>query len=142
MHSKSESSASAERLTRLEDDLRLSQVDAQSSLARRMVFICVNVYFDVNACMYVCMYGGMHMAIMFVRMINQELEKTLQELQRAVREKELANGQLNDALRSALDAKQKAEMDREVKHIAIRDNNHFQMEYFNDILTISTRYHE
>ena len=63
----------------------------------------------------------MHMAIMFVRMINQELEKTLQELQRAVREKELANGQLNDALRSALDAKQKAEMDREVKNIEIRD---------------------
>jgi hypothetical protein len=71
--------------------------------------------------MYVCMYGGMHMAIMFVWMINQELEKTLQELQRAVREKELANGQLNDALRSALDAKQKAEMDREVKYIEIRD---------------------
>ena len=47
--------------------------------------------------------------------INQELEKTLQELQRSVREKELANGQLNDALRSALDAKQKAEMDREVR---------------------------
>ena len=61
------------------------------------------------------------MAIMFVRMINQELEKTLQELQRAVREKELANGQLNDALRSALDAKQKAEMDREVKNKEIRD---------------------
>ena len=62
------------------------------------------------------MYGGMQM---FARMINQELEKTLQELQRAVREKELANGQLNDALRSALDAKQKAEMDREVKYIEI-----------------------
>ena len=46
---------------------------------------------------------------------NKELEKTLQELQRVVREKELANDQLNDALRSAQDAKQKAEMDREVQ---------------------------
>lgn len=59
------------------------------------------------------------MVIFLARMINQELEKTLQELQRAVREKELANGQLNDALRSALDAKQKAEMDREVKCIKV-----------------------
>lgn len=80
--SKNESAAAAERLSRLEDALRLSQMEAQSGLARRM-----------------------------------ELERTLLDLQKGLRDKEVANGQLGDQLRDAQEARLRAEMDREVYYI-------------------------